>query len=79
MNTSTNGWFRSTGSRTSSQEAPDPFAPGGPAPNDVSAALFLIATILLIQFVAWGGALLFARLAARAGVKGRGLWGRCPL
>jgi micrococcal nuclease len=22
---------------------------------------------------------LFARLAARAGVRGRGLWGRCPL
>ncbi|MGZ6745362.1 MAG: MFS transporter [Nocardioides sp.] len=35
----------------------------------------LIATILLIQFVAWGGALLFARLAARHGSYRSILWG----
>ena len=35
----------------------------------------LIATILLIQFVAWGGALLFGRLAARYGSYRSILWG----
>lgn len=35
----------------------------------------LIATILLIQFVAWGGALFFGRLAARHGAYRSILWG----
>ena len=35
----------------------------------------LIATILLIQFVAWGGALYFGRLAARYGAYRSILWG----
>jgi UMF1 family MFS transporter len=35
----------------------------------------LIATILLIQFVAWGGALFFGRLAARYGAYRSILWG----